>query len=279
MKRLLILIFAVILFLCTTVSASFMDYENGYVLYHQNFAHISDVSKTGIRRGIISTNNATYSSREDYLEVKTDDGGRAYLILPETDRGENYTVEFSFRFTNTSHSNGYVAYMLTCRGNEPDNITPVVFRADGTIDDFEALPEEITAAIASGEEVKVMIPVENNVLYHIIVEAGGTKFTAERNSMIVIGEGNMGLMFRYIGVQIPEIYVVNGVDYAEKIGNNVTNSYASDSNPVVTPDQGDFGEGAPATYDHFSLSVFGLVFCGIAMVVMAKRVFCKRKAH
>ncbi|MBE6617225.1 MAG: hypothetical protein E7627_04705 [Ruminococcaceae bacterium] len=279
MKRLLIVLFAVVAILCTSVNAAYMDYDQGYVLYHQDFAHISDFTKSGIKVGLLSTKDATYSCGGDSLAVKTDDGGRSYLIFPETDRGYTYTVEFSFRFTDVSHENGYLGYMLTCRGNEPNNITHLTFRANGSIDDFEPLPEEMAQAIAGGEEVKVTIPVENGVLYHIIVEVGGTVHTAERNSMIVVGEGNMGLLFRYIGVEIPEIYVVNGVDYTEKIGNNVSDSYASDEHPVVTPGWDEIGEGAPATYDHLSLALLCLITCGVATVITAKSVLSERKPH
>ena len=278
MKRLLIMIVAVVALLCTTVNASYMDYDTGHVLYHQNFAHISDFAKTGIKIGLLSTKNATYSCAGDSLAVKTDDGGRSYLILPEIDRGDSYTVEFSFRFTDTSHENGYLGYILTCRGDEPHNITRLVIRVNGTIDEFEQLPEEMAQAIAAGEETKITIPVEDNIFYHIIVEVGGAQFTAERDSMISIGDGNMGLQFRYVGTEVSEIYVVNGVDYSEKIGNYVTDSYASDEHPVITPGGDMLGEGAPATYDSLSLIVAGLVFSGVATVITAKNVLKQKKA-
>ena len=260
MKRLLILIFAVVTIMCTAVNAAYMDYDPGFVLYHQDFSQLSDMTKSGIKVGLLSTKDAEYSCAGDSLRVTTGDGGRSYLILPETDRGESYTTEFSFRFTDTSHESGYLGFILTCRGNEPNNITSLVFRANGSIDDFEPLPDEMAQAIAAGEEVKVTLP-------------------AERNSMIAVGEGNMGLVFRYIGVEIPEIYVVNGVDYPEKIGNYVSDSYASDEHPVVTPGWDDIGEGAPPTYDHLELILLGIALGAIGMVATAKKPLPDRKSR
>lgn len=279
MKRLLILIFAVVTVMCTAVNAAYMDYDPGFVLYHQDFSKLSDMTKSGIKVGLLSTKDAEYSCAGDSLRVTTGDGGRSYLILPETDRGESYTTEFSFRFTDTSHESGYLGFILTCRGNEPNNITSLVFRANGSIDDFEPLPDEMAQAIAAGEEVKVTLPVEDNVLYHIIVETAGAVYTAERNSMIAVGEGNMGLVFRYIGVEIPEIYLVNGVDYPEKIGNYVSDSYASDEHPVVTPGWDDIGEGAPPTYDHLELILLGIALGAIGMVATAKKPLPDRKSR
>ena len=75
------------------------------------------------------------------------------------------------------------------------------------------------------------------------------------------------------------LYVVNGVDYTEKIGNNVSDSYASDEHPVVTPGWDEIGEGAPATQDTLSLALLCLIVCGAATVITAKGVLSERKSR
>lgn len=279
MKRLwlVVLVFVLAAF-CTSVAADDVEYGHGEVIYHQNFSVLSNFSKSGIRVGTLSTPNASYVCDGEYLTVQTWDSGRAYNILPDVATGHDFTVEFSFRFTDTSHPNGYLAYMLTCRGDEPTNITPLTFRADGTIDDFSNVPAELTEAIAAGEEIYVEISVEDDVLYHIILTARGGKYTLERDSILMIAEGSMGFLYRYIGVGISEIYIVNGVDYPEKTGELTDDSYASDSAPVVTPGDGSYGEGSPTTGD---MGLFSLLICtavaGGAALILGKRILEDRK--
>ena len=270
MKKLfVILVVALMAVFSVAVSAAETELQTGEVLYHQNFADIGEFRGSGIKVGTLSSTAVEYACRGEYFTVQTKDSGRVYMILPETAHGSTYTVEFSLKFTDTSNPRGYIAFMLTCRGDEPANITPIVFRADGSVDNFGEIPEALAAHIASGSEVKVIIPVENNILRRIIIKTGMNTYTVERDSMLVIGDGGMGLMYRQIGAAVKEIYIVNGVGYTEKTGEYANSSYATDDSPVILPENGEETGGAPATGDcGVVVSLMLTVLSGAALAVL-----------
>ncbi|MBP3377290.1 MAG: hypothetical protein J6L96_00930 [Clostridia bacterium] len=278
MKRLLIVIVAVILTVCSVfVYADESQPEHGEVLYHQDFADIGEFKNSGIKVGSLSSTAAEYGCRGEYFTVATKDNGRVYMILPEVYHSSTYTVEFSMKFTDTTNAVGYIAFMLTCRGEEPTNISSLVFRADGTIDDFSEIPKELSEAIAAGEDVEVIIPVENDILYRIIVTVGDNAYTLERDSMLVISDGGMGFMYRHIGASVREVYIVNGVGYTEKIGDYADNSFATDDCPVITPD-GNGNCNAPATSDlGFAVSAVVMTVSGAAILAISIDSIKKRR--
>ncbi|MBE6627161.1 MAG: hypothetical protein E7628_08305 [Ruminococcaceae bacterium] len=270
MKKLLVLIIAALMAVFSvSVSAAEGEWAIGEVLYHQDFADIGEFKNSGIKLGTLSSTSAEYGCQGEYFAVQTKDSGRVYMILPQVEHGSTYTVEFTLKFTDTSNPRGYIGFMLTCRGEEPTNITSLVFRSDGTIDDFGEIPGALSEGIAAGAEIKVIIPVENNILRHIIIESGMSAYTIERDSMLVIGEGGMGLQYRQIGATVREIYIVNGVGYTEKTGELADSSYATDDKPVILPDDGEESGGAPVTGEwNFIISLGLAVISGTALMVL-----------
>ncbi|MBE6709551.1 MAG: hypothetical protein E7579_00355 [Ruminococcaceae bacterium] len=232
----------------------------GEVLYHQDFSVLSELEKSGIVRGTSSSENSHFTCENDALELNTFDNERVYALLPVTKTGDSYTIEFDFAFSEITSDNGYVGFLLTCRGTEPTNITALIIRADGTIDDFEEPDDALKKAIHGGSEIHVKIPIEKNVLHKIELTAGGTVYTLERENVKVIDDGETGFVVRNASVDVTEIYIVNGVGYTAKSGAYATESYASDEAaasldasaeqeflpvsaeeiPAVSPDTGDF---------------------------------------
>ena len=204
----------------------------GQILYHQSFADVSDYEKSGIRTGSSTAESAEISIKDDALRVRCVDGGRAYTLLPAVERGASYTVEFSFRFMESGRENGSVAWLLTCRGEEPTNITSLVIRGNGTVDDFSAPDEAVSKAIRGGLWITVTIPVEDGALHRMTLTSGEDSCTLERSSVLVIPSGGTGFTFRNTDAAISEIWTVNGVGYTEKSGD--TASYATDEHPVPT---------------------------------------------
>ncbi len=200
----------------------------GEVLYHQDFSVLSDLAKSGIVRGTSSSENSHITCEGDALELNTFDNDRVYAILPATKTEDSYTIEFTFAFSEITSDNGYIGFLLTCRGAEPTNITALVIRADGTIDDFEEPDEALKKAIHDGGTVHVKIPIEKNVLHKIELTAGGTAYTLERKNVKVIDDGGTGFAVRNASVDVTEIYIVNGIGYTSKSGAYANESYASD---------------------------------------------------
>ncbi len=277
-KRLLVFVVALLAVLSVTVWADETEWDIGEVLYHQDFADVGEFKNTGIKLGTLSSSAAEYGCSGEYFAVQTKDNGRVYMILPETTHPSKYTVEFSMKFTDTSNPSGYIAFMLTCRGDEPANITSLVFRADGTVDDFGEIPTELSEAIIAGEEVYVKIPVENDILYRINVTAGDIEYTLERDSMLVISDGEMGFLYRRVGVGVKEIYIVNGVGYTEKVGQYAEDSFATDDKPVITPENGENSGGAPVTSDGgFVVPIVLMVLSGTALTALGMDAVRKRR--
>ena len=213
--------------------------EPGEILFRQSFSDISDYAKCGWRTGTLTADCASISVADGALAVKSL-SGRAYVLMPETKRGNDATVEFTFRFTESGTENGSLSVLLTCRGEEPTNVTSVVIRANGTVDDFSDLDEAIAKAIRSGSKIKVEIPIEDGALHRMKLTAGEDSCTVERSNVQVISQGRMGFCVRNTGAAVTDVWLVNGCDYEKKIGD--TASYATDANPApnspAAPDPG-----------------------------------------
>jgi len=269
MKRLYPLVLVLLLMLLpVAIGAEGEEKEVGEVLYHQDFGDLADLSDSTIRLGTASAPSAALSCPGEYLEIRTYDGGRAYVLLPAMEMVEDasYTLEFSFCFENTRRNDGYLSVMLTCRGEEPTNITTLIIRADGTVDDFSVPDEKVGDAIRRGEVVDVKIPLPSGVLHEMTLTApNGSSCTVKRDNVQVISYENVGFLVRNTDVRINEIFVVNGTGYENKTG-----PYAEDSTEQTAGDHpsggNQSGENAPQTGDGTvlwilvtALSLIGLV--------------------
>jgi len=210
------------------VSAGDLQKPVGEVLYHQDFSVLSDLAKSGIVRGTSSSENSEITCEGDALELNTFDNDRVYAVLPSAKTGDSYTIEFDFSFSEIKSDNGYIGFLLTCRGPEPTNVTALILRAGGTIDDFEEPDEALKKAIRDGETIHVKIPIEKNVLHKIELTAGTAVYTLERNSVKVIDDGDTGFVVRNASADVTEIYIVNGIGYPSRSGAYANESYASD---------------------------------------------------
>lgn len=249
--------------------------QAGEVLYHQDFADISDFSVSGILQGTLGSKTAVFDCSEDSLRIETKDNERVYLILPHTDVNDSYTVEFDFEFDEASSDNGYISYILTCRGSEPTNISSLTIRAGGSVDDFKPLDEALAGKISSGERITCRIPIENGVLHVVeFITSDGSKYSVERNSVLVTAEGERGFIVRNATVSVSEIFIVGGTDYTEKSGYYAENSYAGD-----TPDgnaKPDAQETSPKTGDY--KNAFPCILAAAAGIMMVAACSAKRAA-
>lgn len=225
------------------------QYAEGEVVYHQDFSEISDIAFSGIRNGTSSTPQSSLVCDNETFSINVFDDGRAYALLPPSDWTESFTVEFDFSFTDIASSNGYIALMLTSTGEEPGNISSVVFRARGSVDSFEEVSEEIAESMKNGEKITVKVPVEKGALHEIVLSANGVTQTLTRSSLLLVGSGNRGFTVRNASVKISEAYIVNGVDYTEKTGYWAENSYIEDDVPIFCEEASSETGKAPATGD------------------------------
>ena len=264
MRKFCLILTVLIILSSVYVSAADHSTTNGTVLYHQDFSAISDINRSGIKIGTGSTGNAFIDCPGDDLDIRFYDKGRAYLILPSTERGSTYTVEFSFSFDEHESENGYLAFMLNCRGEEPTNVSEIVFRHNGSIDDFSTPDPLLSNAVSTGERINVTIPIENNILDQIHVSVGETKYTLVRDKVIVLESENFGFSARNTNVNIYDVFVVSGVEYVEKIGYYADNSFATDENPVFP--EGDVT--SPDTSDDVSWIVWAVGGSAVALVLV-----------
>ncbi len=258
---------------CLSVLAKDVKRTDGEVLYHQDFSVSDSLWQCGIRLGTAgSSNTAVYYSGKD-LVIHPYDSGRVHVLLPHIQRDASYTVEFSFRFTESQMENGYLRFLLTCRGEEPTNTTPVTIRVNGSVDDFSEPDASMAEAIASGETVNVRIPIRDGVLYEMYLTVNDVEYRLERKSVLMIEDDGMGFTVRNASVAIPEIFVMEGCEYAEKTGYFLTASY-SDSN---TPDYQPGSPGQPTSPDTFDMGYLLFLFVlSAAVSVTYAAVRCRR---
>ena len=215
----------------------------GLILYRQSFADVSDYAKSGVRTGTSIAEDAQIGITDGELNVRTR-SGRVYTLFPDVERGASYTVEFTFRLSESGRENGSFGCLLTCRGDEPTNVTALTIRGNGTIDDFTA-PEELAKAIRGGMTVGVQIPVEDGAFHRMRMTVGEDVYELERGSIVMIPQGGWGFSFRNTSAAISEVEVVSGTDYAEKTGD--TASWATDEDGAETVVPVSVGKAAPPT--------------------------------
>lgn len=253
--------------LLTMVSVTFAgEIPVGEVLYHQDFADVNAPYQAGVALGTATTGNAWIDVEDGALDFHTADDRRAYAILPDTPWSSSHTIEFTFRFTDISATNGYIAFLLTCWGDEPSNITAAVFRAGGTIDDFDDPDEKMQKKIQNGETIHVQIPVENGLVHTIVLTAGDTTCTVQRDSILRIAEGQRGFGIRNASAAVDEVTIVNGTGYTAKTGTFATMSWSESDLAKEAVDH------APPTGD--SVCVYAMLFlsgAGMAWAICHKK--------
>ena len=260
--------FLLILFLCLPVSAQNTSFDAGEVLYHQDFSAVTDISASGVTMGTSASPQTMISVAGDSLDLITKGGGRVYALFPRFAKGDTYTAEFSFSFSEIGAENGYLAYILTSRGVEPTNISSIIVRADGTVDDFDELPRALADAVSSGETVNVKIPISGGALYQIMMEYDGNEYVLERDSLLVITDGNIGFAARNASASVGEVYVVGGVDYDALKGYYADHSFATDGIPA---NRNDGEEYSPATCDPVLFACAAATVTLISVTASGKR--------
>lgn len=236
-------ILLLLLFLTIMAIPCLADGAAGEVLYHQDFSDVSTASIAGIRKGTVSSENMSVVVTEDALGLYSADDRRGYALLPEIPWTESHTIEFSFRFTESLTTKGYLSFLLTSWGEEPTNISAAVFRVNGTIDEFSDPSVAMQKKIRDGELIQVVIPVENGVVHSITLTSGKTTCTVQRDSLMRIADGNRGFGIRNASAEITEVYVVSGTGYTAKTGTYAEQCWADDAcgsgDSAVSPPTGD----------------------------------------
>lgn len=234
----------VILFLSVTALPAFASYVEGEVLYRQDFTKVSTASLAEVRAGSANSTDAFIGVTVDGLLIDPCGDWRTYAVLPEIPCTENYTVTFSFRFGESYTTNAYFAFLLTCTGEKPSNVTAVIFRIDGSVDDFGNLTDSIVQNYKNGETVHVTIPIADAVLHTVTVSCGDETQTLERTSLLRIPEGNRGFCVRNASVLVEETAIMYGTEYDTPTGYYAVHSYAEDNGartdlPLFSPETND----------------------------------------
>ncbi len=263
MKKACLCVILCFMMMIAAVSVFAADAADGTVLLHQHYADAAEIGELA-RVGTSSSSAFTAScGTANGLILSSYDSGRGYLILSPTETGDTWTLEFDFRFADVYAENGSLGVMLTCRGEEPGNISSFTIRPNGTIDDFADLTDEVRDQIAAGEWMHVTVPIRHGALSEITVQGNGTSCTAERTSVLVLPEGEVGFIVRSASVNVEDTYLVSGADYSERFG-----LYA-----VGTDAAAEQRNTAPQTADHLPIILASAIFvsCAGAAAIRKRR--------
>ena len=264
MRAIFCTVFCVILIAFSLTIPAFAGYTPGEVLYHQDFTRVSTASLAGIRGGSVNDEAAQIGVNEDGLVILPKGDKRTYAILPEIENTDTYTIDLTFRFLDVHAANGYFAFLLTCTGEKPSNVTAVRFRADGSIDDFGELNKEIVRHYKAGDAIRAVIPVVDGVLHTVTVSCGGQSQTLERASLLRIPDGSRGFCVRNANVLIEDTAVLYGTDYEKPTGYYATHSYAEDDGARTDVL-------SPSTSDHHGIVCCMALFSATVLVWTRKR--------
>lgn len=265
-KMLLMLCFlALFLFSASIPSAAA---EAGEVLYRQSFSDLSNLANAGIAKGSDGAEGFELLL-DGELVINNLTDRRSYTVLPYELPSEDHTIAFSFSFDRTDAANAYIGFMLTCRGDEPDNITSVVIRANGECEGFGTLDDELVENMASGERVDVEIPVKSGDYYELTVSSGGITDTMSRKTVGGIPKGRIGFTVRRAAVRLYEISVISGIGSSAHA--DTADDTWSDSRPyALTPSEERY-LAAPQTSDELVLSLAALVSAAVLFVLTARQ--------
>lgn len=223
-------------FFVLSLSVSAAECSDGTVLYRQRFDVLSAPGNGGIRKGTDGGDSFSLHIEKGALRIDNHSDTKSYTLFPCELPGEDHTIEFEFSFESVESTNAYAAFMLTCRGDAPDNITSVIIRANGECDGFGKLGKEISANIASGQRTFVRIPVSDGDYYEMTVLSGGVSETLSRRTVGGIPKGSIGFIVRNSDINVYDIAVVKGTNYTSKLGELSYSSSWSDSSPYKTGD-------------------------------------------
>ena len=257
-------VFCAIMLILSLATAVLADHTAGEVLYHQDFTRVSTASLAGLRVGSANDTHAQIGVREDGLAIQPNGDKRTYAILPEIENTDTYTIDLTFRFLDIHATNGYFAFLLTCTGEKPSNVTAVVFRADGSLDDFGDLNKEIVQHYRDGDAIRAIIPVVDGVLHTVTVSCGGQSQTLERTSLLRIPDGNRGFCVRNANVLIEDTAVLYGTEYEKPTGYYATHSYAEDDGARTDVL-------SPSTADHHAAFRCMALFSAAVLICTCKR--------
>lgn len=267
-KRFLIMSFAVMIFLPLYVSAKVnAATETGDIIYRQDFTDTDTLGAAGIKKGTSGADGFRLSIYGGYLHIDNCDDTRAYVVFPEIVTPENYTVSFTFSFTDIVSSNGYLAFMLSCTGDEPVNITSAPVRADGKCDGFGELGDEMSAAMAEGSDITVEIPVEKRTLHEMTVRVGDLSRTLILENIVDVNEGSFGFVVRNASANVKNVYMISGTEYdGEALRRKITTALSEETETQIASAESREAVGftAPQTSDS---SVIPYVFLLIHAVI------------
>lgn len=242
LRSFILLIFCTVFLMHMFSITAYAAHSAGEVLYHQDFTRVSTAHLAGIRAGNANAQESRIGVTVDGLVIDPNGERRTYAILPEIANTDTYTVDLTFRFRSISRTNGYFAFLLTCTGDRPSNITAVVLRADGSVDDFGNLDNEIVQHYENGDPIRLTIPVVDGVLHSLTISSGMDTQTLERTSLLRIPDGSRGFCVRNASVLIEDTAILYGTDYEMPTGYYATHSYAEDDGArtdILSPATGD----------------------------------------
>lgn len=242
LRSFILLVFCAVFLVSTLPVTTLASHSAGEVLYHQDFTRVSTAHLAGIRAGSANAQESQIGVTTDGLVIDPNGERRTYAILPEIENTDTYTVDLTFRFRSVHRTNGYFAFLLTCTGDKPSNVTPVVLRADGAVDGFGDLDNAIVQHYKNGDPIRLTIPVVDGVLHSLTISSGTDSQTLERTSLLRIPDGNCGFCVRNASVLIEDTAILYGTDYEMPTGYYATHSYAEDDGArtdILSPATGD----------------------------------------
>lgn len=223
----------VLLCLCFTAAASAAEDKDGVVIYRQSFADVSDASSAGIRKGNKNADCFSLDVDDDCLKISTSSLEKAYVILPYYNTLEDYTVKVSFSFYDIIKENGYVALMLTSRGDEPDNIDSITVRADGRCDEWGSFSDELVNDLKNGNKAELTVYVESGIPRRLELSSAGNTEELSCKSLVDVVEGSIGFIVRNLSVSIHDVKVISGTRFTEITGELADSSTWTDEYPYI----------------------------------------------
>lgn len=242
MRRKMLCVFMALWLLALLIpAAAAEDPSSGTVLFAQRYTDLTDLRMSGIRVG--TTGGTPRLGLDEALHIDVSDDWKSYILLPDLPDGggwcDTYTVEFSFRFTDVTASNGYFGFLMTGQGDGPSNRTEMILRVSGVCDGVGQLDEAIANAMSAGETVHVSIFVEHGMMYALSVRAGENVQTLTLPAVKTIGVGRRGFVLRNASVALDSVEVISGVGYGQKQGSFADSSYWVESEDLFAPDTSD----------------------------------------
>lgn len=216
MRRLLTFFFVLVLCLQMALSVCAGEIRAGQVLYSTDFSDYDSLRDTGVRLGTLSGPKARMQLKDGELALTAADGEKTYLLLPDTGLWTDaYVMEFVFRFTAIDSSNGYCGLILSSRGDAPSGRTELILRANGTVDGYEGVCEELKTAAEQGAPITVRVHVSYGFLVDFQLSLDGKPvrtFTAGAVSRV--SSGGRGFVLRNASASFLSARVVSG-EYAD----------------------------------------------------------------